>query len=81
MIIESEDEHLDSGCITMANKFDLRLRALSFDVIHHFTRFPMACWPAQLLVKGATLQGFRGFLAHTVLKLVVANLIHSEHYL
>ena len=31
--------------------------------------------------KGATSSGFRGFLAQIILKLVVAYLIHSEHYL
>ena len=32
-------------------------------------------------VTGATLRWFRAFLAQTILELVVANLIHSEHYL
>ena len=32
-------------------------------------------------VKGALLQGFCRFLTQTILKLVVPNLIHSEHYL
>ena len=32
-------------------------------------------------LKGVLSQGFRGFLAQTILKLVVANLIHPEHYL
>ena len=32
-------------------------------------------------IKGATSRRFRGFLAQTILHLVVANLIHSEHYL
>ena len=30
--------------------------------------------------KGAS-RGFHGFLTQTILKLVVANLIHSKHYL
>ena len=33
------------------------------------------------LFKGALSWEFRRFLAQTILKLVVANLIHSEHYL
>ena len=35
---------------------------------------------SKLLVKGATSRGSRRFLAQTILKLVVANLIHSEHF-
>ena len=35
----------------------------------------------EVSLKGVTSQGFHGFLAQTTLKLVVANLIHSEHYL
>ena len=33
------------------------------------------------MVKGALSRGFRRFLAETILKLVVANLVHGEHYL
>ena len=32
-------------------------------------------------VKGALPRGFRRFLAQTILKLVVANVIHSKHFL
>ena len=32
------------------------------------------------LFKGATSRGFRRFLAQTILKVVPANLIQSEHY-
>ena len=35
----------------------------------------------QIFFKGALSREFRRFLAQTILKLVVANLIHSEHYL
>ena len=34
-----------------------------------------------LHIKGALSRGSRGFLAQTILKLVVTELIHSEHYL
>ena len=33
------------------------------------------------IIKGAPLRGFSRFLAQTILKLIIANLIHSEHYL
>ena len=35
----------------------------------------------QATFKRATSRGFRGFWAQTILKLVVAKLIHAEHYL
>ena len=35
----------------------------------------------KLLVRGGTSLGFRGFLALTIVTLLVANLIHAEHYL
>ena len=36
--------------------------------------------PVTVLLKGALPWGFCRFFAQTILKLVIANLIHSEHF-
>ena len=39
------------------------------------------CWFSCDFVRGATSRGFRGFFVQSILKLVIGNLTHAQHYL